>query len=216
MKTETKPARSHLQAEYLRKGFSGEVGFGRKPCLLVVDLTNGFTDPGSPLGADLSDVIAAVNELLDVARPRGIPVIFSVVSYDHVREAGLWMKKVPSLGCLMTGSGAEKIDERLHPGPDEQVLIKKFGSCFFGTSLASQLTASGIDTVIVTGVSTSGCVRATVVDTVQNGFRAIVPRQAVGDRAKDPHEANLFDIQAKYGDVLELETVKEYLRTVNV
>jgi nicotinamidase-related amidase len=203
-----------LRADYLRKGFLGQVGFGRSPCLLVVDLTRGFTDPSSPLGSDLAQVIAANNELLDVARGRGIPVIFSIVRYDHPREAGLWLRKVPSLAILKTGSGMEDVDPRLAPRPDEQVLVKKFGSCFFGTALASQLTSQGIDTVIVTGVSTSGCVRATVVDAVQHGFRAIVPRQAVGDRAQVPHEANLFDMQAKYADVLELAQVKDYLQTV--
>ena len=205
---------SDLRADYLRKGFLGQVGFGRSPCLLVVDLTNGFTDPSSPLGSDLTQVIAANNELLAVARGRGIPVIFSIVRYDHEREAGVWLRKIPSLGILKTGSGTEDVDPRLAPRPDEQVLVKKFGSCFFGTTLASQLTSQGIDTVIVTGVSTSGCVRATVVDAVQHGFRAIVPRQAVGDRAQAPHEANLFDMQAKYGDVLELARVKDYLQTV--
>jgi maleamate amidohydrolase len=202
-----------LRSDYLRKGFLRDVGFGKSPCILVVDLTNGFTDPDSPLGADLSQVIAAVNELLTIGRARNIPIIFSVVSYDHVREAGLWIRKVPSLGCLMSGSGAEVVDARLQPQPEEQVLVKKFGSCFFGTALASQLTSQGIDTVIVTGVSTSGCVRATVVDAVQYGFRAIIPRQAVGDRAQGPHEANLFDMQAKYGDVLDLARVKDYLQT---
>lgn len=216
MKAELKPDLDHVQADYVRRGFLGEVGFGKKPCILVVDLTNGFTDPSSPLGADLSQVIAAVNELLEIARFKGIPIIFSVVSYDNVREGGLWLRKIPSLACLMTGSGAEKIDERLHPGLDEQVLVKKYGSCFFGTALGSQLTASGIDTVIVTGVSTSGCVRATVVDAIQHGFRAIIPREAVGDRAKGPHEANLFDIQAKYGDVLGLDEVKTYLHALTV
>jgi len=203
-----------LRADYLRKGFLGQVGFGRSPCLLVVDLTNGFTDPASPLGSDLTQVIAANNELLAVARQRRIPVIFSIVRYDHEREAGLWLRKVPGLAILKTGSGTEDVDARLQPGADEQILVKKFGSCFFGTTLASQLTSQGIDTVIVTGVSTSGCVRATVVDAVQHGFRAIVPREAVGDRAQAPHEANLFDMQAKYADVLELAQVRDYLQSV--
>ena len=216
MKSEVPPTRAALRTDYERKGFLHDVGFGTKPCLLVVDLTNGFTDPDSPLGSELSAVIAANNELLEVARARGIPVIFSVVSYDHPREAGLWMRKVPSLGILATGSGTERIDERLRPRQDEQVLVKKYGSCFFGTALASQFTASGIDTVIVTGVSTSGCVRATVVDAMQHGFRAIIPREAVGDRSSEQHEANLFDMEAKYGDVLDLEKVTDYLRTVSV
>jgi len=213
MNTPQQPA-TDLRAEYLRRGLLGEVGLGAKPCLLVVDLTRGFTDPNLPLGADLTQVIDAVNTLLRVARARDIPIVFSVVSYEHVREAGLWIRKVPGLASLMAGSGGEVLDERLQRRPGEQVLVKKFGSCFFGTTLASQLTAQGIDTVIVTGVSTSGCVRATVVDCVQNGFRAIVPRQAVGDRAPGPHEANLFDMQAKYADVLELPLVLDYLETV--
>lgn len=216
MKAEETPTRATLRAEYEHKGFLRSVGFGRRPCILVVDLTNGFTDPGSPLGSELSPVIAANNELLEVARARGIPIIFSVVSYDHPREAGLWMKKVPSLGILATGSGTERIDARLHPRPDEQVLVKKYGSCFFGTALASQFTATAIDTVIVTGVSTSGCVRATVVDAMQHGFRAIIPREAVGDRSSEQHEANLFDMEAKYGDVLGLAKVKDYFQTVSV
>lgn len=216
MNDEVAPLRAALRTDYEQKGFLRNVGFGRKPCILVVDLTNGFTDPASPLGSELSQVIAANNELLEVARARAIPVIFSVVSYDHPREAGLWMMKVPSLGILATGSGAERIDERLHPRPDEQVLVKKYGSCFFGTALASQFTASGIDTVIVTGVSTSGCVRATVVDAMQHGFRAIIPREAVGDRSSEQHNANLFDMEAKYGDVLGLAKVKDYLQTVSV
>ncbi len=203
-----------LRAEYLRKGLLGEIGFGARPCLLVVDLTRGFTDPDLPLGADLTQVIDAVNTLLAVARARDIPIIFGVVSYDHVREAGLWIRKVPGLATLMAGGGGEVLDQRLERRPDEQVLVKKFGSCFFGTTLASQLTAQGIDTVIVTGVSTSGCVRATVVDSVQNGFHTIVPRQAVGDRAQGPHEANLFDMQAKYADVLDLARVVDYLQSV--
>lgn len=203
-----------LRAEYLRKGLLGEVGFGSRPCLLVVDLTRGFTDPTQPLGADLAPVIDAVNALLRVARARDVPIIFAVVSYDNVREAGLWIRKVPGLASLMAGSGGEVLDERLERRPGEQILVKKFGSCFFGTTLASQLTAQGIDTLIVTGVSTSGCVRATVVDSVQNGFHTIVPRQAVGDRAQGPHEANLFDMQAKYADVLELPRVLDYLESV--
>lgn len=209
-------SQASLRTDYERKGFLRSVGFGTTPCLLVVDLTKGFTDPQSPLGSELAPVIDANNELLAVARSRGIAVIFSVVSYDHPREAGLWMKKVPSLAILATGSGTERIDERLNPHQDEQVLVKKYGSCFFGTALASQLTASGIDTVIVTGVSTSGCVRATVVDAMQHGFRAIVPREAVGDRSREQHDANLFDIEAKYGDVLSLAKVKDYLQTVKV
>lgn len=210
----TQQSSGDLRAEYLRKGLLGEIGFGARPCLLVVDITRGFTDPSLPLGADLTQVIDAINTLLRVARARDIPIIFSVVSYDDLREAGLWIKKVPGLASLLAGSGGEVLDERLGRRPGEQILVKKFGSCFFGTPLASQLTAQGVDTVIVTGVSTSGCVRATVIDAVQNGFHTIVPRQAVGDRAQGPHEANLFDMQAKYADVLELRRVVGYLETV--
>ncbi len=204
----------HVRADYVRRGFLGLVGFGKKPCILVVDLNKGFTDPTSAVGADLSDVISRVNELLEIARPKGIPVIFTAIAYAHISEAGLWAKKIPGLECLQIGTGAEKIDERLNPRADEQVIVKKFGSCFFGTTLSHQLVAGGIDTLIITGTSTSGCIRATAVDALQNGFHAIIPREAVGDRAPEPHEANLFDIQAKYGDVLGIEEVKKYLTEV--
>jgi len=207
---------SPVEADYVRRGFLGKVGFGKKPCILVVDLNKGFTDPTTAMGADLSQVISAVNELLEIARPKGIPVIFTAIAYDNIREAGLWLKKMPGLACLMVGSGMEKIDERLHARPDEQVLVKKFGSCFFGTALSHQLIANGIDTIILTGTSTSGCIRATAVDALQHGFRAVIPREAVGDRAPEPHEASLFDIQAKYGDVVSIEDVKNYLETVVV
>lgn len=203
-----------VEADYVRRGFLGEVGFGKKPCILVVDLNNGFTDPASPVGADLSGVISSVNELLDIARPKRIPIIFTAIAYNDIREAGLWLKKIPSLAHLMIGTGVEDIDQRLNRRADEQVLVKKFGSCFFGTTLPHQLISGGIDTVIITGTSTSGCIRATAVDALQYGFHAIVPIEAVGDRAPEPHEANLFDIQAKYGDVVGIEKVKKYLQTI--
>ncbi len=204
----------HVTSDYLRRGFLGKVGFGNKPCILVVDLNKGFTDPDSPVGADLSDVISATNELLAMARPKGIPVIFTAIAYGDVSEAGLWLKKIPALACLKLGTGVEDIDERLNRRDNEPVIVKKFGSSFFGTPLTHQLISQGIDTLIITGTSTSGCIRATAIDALQYGFHAIVPREAVGDRAAEPNEANLFDIQAKYGDVLPIEEVKEYLRSI--
>lgn len=204
----------HVKADYLRRGFIGRVGFGKKPCLLVVDLNKGFTDPTTPVGADLTDVINRTNELLDIARLKGIKIVFTAIAYNNPDEIGLWVKKIPALKCLLIGTGLEEIDERLNRQASESVFVKKFGSSFMGTTLLHELILEGIDTLIITGTSTSGCIRATAIDALQYGFRTVIPREAVGDRAHEPHEANLFDINAKYGDVVALAEVKEYLQRI--
>jgi maleamate amidohydrolase len=197
----------------MHAGFGGRAGVGTRPALLIVDVNVGFTDPASPLVCDLDDVLAAIGQLLDAARRREIPVVYTTVSYsagDRVAAAA-FIAKVPVLLTLEAGSRWVEIDPRIAPRPNEPVLNKLFASAFFGTPLASLLTAAGIDTLIVTGASTSGCVRATVVDALQHGFRPLIPREAVGDRNPAAHEANLFDMDAKYGDVLSLEETLRYL-----
>ena len=197
----------------LHAGFGGRAGVGTRPALLIVDVNVGFTDPASPLVCDLEDVVAAIGQLLDAARRREVPVVYTTVSYgagDRVAAAA-FIAKVPVLLTLEAGSRWVEIDPRIAPRPNEPVLNKLFASAFFGTPLASLLTAAGIDTLIVTGASTSGCVRATVVDALQHGFRPLIPREAVGDRNPAAHEANLFDMDAKYGDVLSLEETLRYL-----
>jgi nicotinamidase-related amidase len=195
------------------EGFHGRAGFGRRPALLVVDVNVGFTDPGSPLVCDLDDVVATIGRLLQEARRAALPVVYTTVSYgagDKVAAAA-FIEKIPALLTLEAGSRWVEIDPRLAPLPDEPVLNKLFASAFFGTPLSSLLAAAGCDSVIVTGASTSGCVRATVVDALQHGYRPVVPRDAVGDRNPAAHEANLYDIDAKYGDVVTVDEVVAHL-----
>ena len=195
------------------EGFHGRAGFGSRPALIVVDVNVGFTDPASPLVCDLDDVVAAIQTLLGETRKAGLPVVYTTVSYGEAdrRTAAAFIDKVPALLTLEAGSRWVEIDPRIAPRPDEPVLHKLFASAFFGTPLASLLAAAGRDSLIVTGASTSGCVRATVVDSLQHGYRPVVPREAVGDRNSAAHEANLYDIDAKYGDVVALTEVLEHL-----
>ena len=189
------------------EGFHGRAGFGRRPALVVVDVSIGFTDPRSPLVCDLDEVVAAIGRLLAETRAAGLPVVYTTVSYDEAarRTAATFIEKVPALLTLEAGSRWVEIDPRIAPLPGEPVLNKLFASAFFGTALASFLAAERCDTVIVTGASTSGCVRATVVDALQHGYRPVVPREAVGDRNPAAHGANLYDMDAKYADVVSLE-----------
>jgi nicotinamidase-related amidase len=201
------------RAFYQQRGFARRVGFGRRPALLIVDFIVAFTDPSSPLASNFESELEATRQLLAEAREKRIPIFFTTVEYDEgYRDAGVFIKKVPSLSVLRKGTRMVEIDERLAPRPDEHVISKKYASAFFGTSLAATLTASRCDTLLIAGCTTSGCVRASAVDACQHGFRTIVVREAVGDRAPGPHEANLFDIDAKYGDVVSLEDAVEYLK----
>jgi len=194
-------------------GFHGRAGFGLRPALLVVDVNVGFTDPESPLACGLDGVVVAIQRLLGEARAAGLPVVYTTVSYDEGDRlaAAAFIDKIPALLTLEAGSRWVEIDPRIAPLPDEPVLNKLFASAFFGTPLSNLLTAAGCDGVIVTGASTSGCVRATVVDALQHGYRPAVPREAVGDRNPTAHEANLYDIDTKYGDVVSLDEVIAHL-----
>lgn len=192
--------------------FDGRVGFGQKPAILVVDFIRAYTTPGAPLYAP--DVVTAVNQtvdLLSLAREKNVPVIYTQVLYHkNGRDGGIFVQKVPVLRTMVLGEPLADIVPELTPEPEDIIIIKQYASAFFGTSLAAMLTSQGVDTLIVTGCSTSGCIRATAVDGIQYGFRVIVPRQCVGDRHADPHEANLFDINSKYGDVVNKQDVMEY------
>ena len=182
-------------------------GVGQSPALVIIDVNNGFTDPASPLVCQLDDTVEAIRKLLDAARRAAAPIVFTTVSYGEGDKvtAKTFIEKVPALLTLEAGSSWVEIDERIAPRPGEPVLNKLFASAFYGTPLASLLASHGCDSVIVTGASTSGCVRATVVDVVQHGYRPIVPREAVGDRNPQAHDAALYDIDLKYGDVVSLE-----------
>lgn len=200
---------------YDERGLGRRQGAGKRPALVVVDLNRGFTDPASPLHCDTDEAVEATARLLEAAREHGCPVAFTTLVYDEAGQkvAKAFIDKVPSLLTLAPGTPWPEIDERIAPLPGEPVLQKLFASAFFGTPLAPMLAAAHCDTVIVTGASTSGCVRATAVDAMQHGYRVVVPREAVADRAAGPHEANLFDIDAKYGDVISTEETLELLRS---
>jgi maleamate amidohydrolase len=204
---------TRLRKEFQDKGFGRRVGFGERPALLAVDFITGFTDLRSPLAGDLDSQLAATNALLEPARAAGIPVIFSTVAYDaELQEAGIWVRKIPANSWLVEGSEWVEVDARLNQRPNETTLVKKYASCFFGTDLAARLVSRRVDTLIITGCTTSGCVRATAVDACSYGFHTIVVEEAVGDRAALPHAASLFDIDAKYGDVVGLDETLSYLQ----
>ena len=199
---------------YGARGFGGRQGAGRHPALVVIDLNYGFTDPESPLHCDTDEAVAATARLLEAAREGGRPVAFTTLQYDEAAKqvAKAFLAKAPALAMLTPGSRWAAIDERIAPREGEPVLIKLFASAFFGTALQPMLTAAGADTLVVTGASTSGCVRATVVDALQHGLNVLVPREAVADRAQSAHDASLTDIDAKYGDVVSVDDAIAVLR----
>jgi nicotinamidase-related amidase len=199
------------------RGFGQKIGFGKSPAVLVIDIVKAFTDPNRVLGADMDAQIDATNALIDVAHEKGIPVIYSSVAYDDANfmDAGVWRLKQKGIADLVAGSDGPELDPRLHHENGDGMLWKKYASCFFGTDLVSRLMASGVDTLILTGCTTSGCVRATAVDSCQTGFRPIVVREAVGDRSQQAHDQSLFDLNAKYADVVSLDETLAYLATLD-
>jgi nicotinamidase-related amidase len=200
---------------YARARLGESVTLGSHPAVLVVDFSCGFTDSACALGSELGAEVEATKRLLDVARGKGLPVIFTSIGFEpSLRDGGLWLQKAPALAELQLGGRWVEIDPRLEPRDDETVVLKKGASAFFGTNLAAILVSQQVDSVILCGATTSGCIRATAVDLLQYGWPTLVPRECVGDRAQAPHEANLFDIQAKYADVVSLEDALAYLETV--
>jgi len=191
--------------------FGGALGIGERPAIVVVDLNLGFTDAASPLACDLDDVLIGCRSLLDAGRAAGVPVFFTTIVYDEVNAAAaaVFLRKVPALRVLSPGSRWVEIDPRLGRREGEPVIVKAHASAFFGTPFASML--AGRDTLIVCGASTSGCVRATVVDAMQHGLVPIVPRECVGDRSPRAHEQALDDIAGRYGDVIGLGEITRAL-----
>lgn len=186
-----------------RGAFDGRLAPGTSPALLIVDVVMAYLDPASPLYAGVEDALAANARLAVAARAAGVPVIFTRVVYaPGGADGGLFYRKVPALRAFDAGSPLGAFPPTLQPRPDEVVVTKQYASAFFGTSLGATLNALRIDTLLVTGFSTSGCVRATALDALQHGFVPLVVREACGDRHPAPHEANLFDLQAKYAEVV--------------
>ena len=197
--------------------FDGRIGYGERPAVLVIDFMNAYVTPGSPLFAEgVVEAVEETREVLDEARRRNVPVIYFVVRYQQDGiDGGIFVRKVPALKLFAQGGPMGEISPRLPPGPKDVIISKQYASAFFGTALSALLAAEQRDTLILTGCSTSGCVRATAVDGMQYGYRVIVPRECVGDRHAGPHEANLFDIDSKYGDVVAKAQVMGYLRGRN-
>ncbi|MDI1463100.1 isochorismatase family protein [Catellatospora sp. KI3] len=196
-----------LDADYAAAGFARRLGWGRRPALLLVDPVVAYTVEGSPLFLDTgAAAVGAMSALLAAARVAGVPVVLTGVRYadSSCAEAPLFAAKVPVLSVFAAGGPLGEFPAELAPALGEHVVLKHYASAFAGTALAAWLTANGVDTVVVGGFSTSGCVRATAVDALQHGFRPMVVRQACADRDSGPHEANLFDLDAKYADVVDL------------
>lgn len=207
-------------ALYAERGFARRIGYGKRPALLVIDLANAWTRPGNAFTCEGMDTIIPANQqLLAAFRARGLPVVYTTTAYDVIdgpaSDMGLWRYKIPT-EVLKSGSEEAAIDERIAPREDEIVLVKKRASAFHGTHLSGMLKAAGVDTVIVTGVTACACVRNSVEDALAEGFRPIVVREGVGDRILGAVEWNLFDIDAKFGDVEPLENVLKYLQSNDI
>jgi len=195
--------------------YDNKAGFGKKPALVMVDFAQGYFDPDCVLYADVDDTLASALRVREVAHETGIPVILTEVTYQKGgRDGGRFFEKAKPLSCFVKGEKTAEFAEGLVPRDDEIIVSKQYPSAFFGTSLASTLTAMGVDSVILTGLTTSGCVRASCVDSMSHGFTTSVVADACGDRHPAPHEANLFDMNAKYADVVSEDEIITYMRSL--
>ncbi|MFT7576524.1 MAG: maleamate amidohydrolase [Alphaproteobacteria bacterium] len=194
--------------------FDTNIGFGTRPAVIVIDFVNAYTTKGASFfGQGVVDAVDHSVPLLAAARTAKVPIIYTKVLYHPSgMDGGLFVKKVPALRALVAGEPLAEIDSKITPEPEDLVIVKNYPSCFFGTTLQSTLMGLGIDTLVLIGCSTSGCVRAAAIDAIQYGYRVIVPRECAGDRHDAPHDANLFDINAKYGDVVPKAKVIDYFQ----
>jgi maleamate amidohydrolase len=197
------------------RGFGNRVGFGKSPALLIVDFTKAFTAVESNLGADMALEIAEANRLLRAAHDAKIPVYLSTIANDNpCVGAGIWRAKIAGLGGLVTGSEGVEQDSRLERIASDHILVKRFASCFFDTSFADDLRTEAVDTIIVAGCTTSGCVRASAVDACSHGFHTVVAREATADRLTDAHHQSLADLDLKYADVMPIEAILDFLKNL--
>jgi len=193
---------------FKQQNFGNPIGFGRRSALLVVDFTVGFNDPALFGGGNIDPAVQRTVRLLEFFREQELPVAFTRVVYaDDGSDGGIFATKQPRLLMLTENQLAGQVVPELAPRAGELVVRKNQASAFFGTNLAPWLVQQAADTVVVAGCTTSGCVRATVVDAISYNFRPVVARDCVGDRALGPHEASLFDLQQKYADVLERDAI---------
>lgn len=202
-----------VRRAYAERGIGTRLPRGGRTAIVVVDLIRGFTDPECAPGSNLDQVVSETAHLLDVARAKGSPVVFTSIAFDEADLQQLvWLRKMPALRELRQGSTWVELDPRLGHRSDEPVVVKKAASAFAGTELAVWLRDRKVESVLVCGATTSGCVRATVIDACALNYSTFVPRQCVGDRAEGPHEANLLDIDAKYADVLDVADAAELMQ----
>jgi len=203
-----------LRANYL-KAYDNKLGFGKQPALILVDFVQAYFDPDCELYADVEQELASALRIRELAASKGIQVILTnVVYHEGGIDGGIFYKKAKPLRHFQAGSPLGTWPEGLEPRQGEMVISKQYPSAFFGTSLAATLTTANFDSLIITGVTTSGCIRATCIDCVSNGFIPVVVADACGDRHVDPHEANLFDMNAKYADVVSETEVMDYLENL--
>ncbi len=203
-----------LDENYARAGYGHRIGFGKSPALIIIDFVQAYMLADSPLYAGVEHTRKNAEILLRASRKSGIPILHTTVRFmPDGTDGGIFFRKVPALKvfCSDADPRFSKFADGLDPLPGEVLITKNYASAFFATSLAPTLTALGVDTLLISGVSTSGCVRATGLDACQHGFRSIVVREAVGDRDQSVHEANLYDLNAKYADVVSLQAVMDYL-----
>lgn len=201
-----------LDQDYEKAGFGGALGFGAKPALVLVDFMMAYFDKEGPLYAGVEGELAKAKILLSAAREAGIPIIFTKVEYNNDEQAANFRRKIPALNKLTAGGALSAIHDEVKPNENEPVLVKHYASAFFGTPLAEVLRTKGCDSLIICGLTTSGCIRATALDTLQNGFIPVVAEDACGDRDRRVHDANIFDLNAKYAEITTVETLREFLK----
>jgi maleamate amidohydrolase len=205
-----------LDENYARAGYHAAQTWGHRPALILIDFAKAYFESNSPLfgGEGCRTALASALRLRAVAHKCGLPVVLTEVIYRKGgADGGVFFRKAPVLSCFVAGSPTQRYAEGLTPREEELIVAKQYPSAFFGTSLAATLTSAGVDTLVITGVTTSGCVRATCVDSMSSGFITLVAREGVGDRDPRPHEANLYDMNAKYADVAPEARVAEYFRS---
>jgi nicotinamidase-related amidase len=198
---------------YERAGLQDQFGYGDTPAVVAVDFQYGMTDPENPLGSELDEMVKHNNRVVKAAHEADVPVVWTRVVYHHpeAADAGTWAEKIETLKTLTPDSRWVELDDRCAVGDDDYVFEKKHASAFHDTELDTMLTAWDVDTVIVTGCTTSGCVRASVIDASAHGYRPVVPEGCVDDRSDEQHDANMYDMAAKYADVRPLDEVISYL-----
>lgn len=198
--------------ENYKRAYDNALGFGKNPALILIDFAQAYFEPGNMLYSEVEDALESAVRVRNAARTAGIPIYYTNVVYQNGGvDGGVFFKKAKPLVNFVKGNPMGDWAKGLDPLPDEPVISKQYPSAFFGTSLAATLTAQKIDTLIITGLTTSGCIRATCIDCCSSGFIPIIVEEACGDRHEAPHKANLFDMNAKYGDVVSEATTLEYL-----